>query len=644
MIDEKQKNLPTFHGGKDRALARQMIDDLGGTDGFRTRITSTPDGTVTRVKTKNGRPEVITTRRPPATHVRRGWTFEYAAVKSDDAEGFVQDTVSILATPRWSGYNGTKVRRFNLKKTVNGYVVALEDSKYQLDEGVFGLDYWYTDRDWVTWTRFVDEGSTRYTGGAVQWGDLVIQAHPQAWATDSPESIIGACVAYDANQAPFLRIAVYFNDMLGGKVFITEYHNGVLTGWTEYTQTTELVNGHTCRLSGEGAWNPAGTQLTTGWAYIGEGPTYRAGVMLLTLSPPQLGSHPTISAQTALYPYIKSQNPSVQSTYFYDDLAENQGTATNVDIQSSSFYDGSWHANSTGHPGYVSSQNANRNVRDTFTTIEEDVTLLRSGFSKDGKLCFIVHVDERISNTYSTDTVSAVLYLTHTIGNFEIMKADGTVGYRTDYIASYTGASATYERKSNGGTAVTTQKIYGYCDGAVILYHAGPSSASTGRSEVVATANSTVSTTFVPVVTGDNLWQIEQTDSGVGPINETTGSDVSESGQGGSTSLVSADFYDMAFCVQFSGLSLGNDEIGAGALYVYRDYGLAGSVVTCSHPEYCADWCKAWKEMLMMDNQNNTDGFFGYIFKNGTFHSVTRHPGEPIPESTVRPVWKISHY
>lgn len=54
--------LTVFDGGKDRATARSMLFALGGAESFRTRIQKNPDGSETMIRTKNGFPQVITTR------------------------------------------------------------------------------------------------------------------------------------------------------------------------------------------------------------------------------------------------------------------------------------------------------------------------------------------------------------------------------------------------------------------------------------------------------------------------------------------------------------------------------------------------------------------------------------------------------
>lgn len=61
--DDWLKNgLPTYHGGKDGALARKMIDRLGGPDGFKTDYRVDAEGVVTRVHLKGDMaPQISTT-------------------------------------------------------------------------------------------------------------------------------------------------------------------------------------------------------------------------------------------------------------------------------------------------------------------------------------------------------------------------------------------------------------------------------------------------------------------------------------------------------------------------------------------------------------------------------------------------------
>ena len=59
--DDWMKNgLPTFNGGKDRTIARKMIDKLGGPSGFKTAQVTHPDGSVTTVQLKGDMPPQIT--------------------------------------------------------------------------------------------------------------------------------------------------------------------------------------------------------------------------------------------------------------------------------------------------------------------------------------------------------------------------------------------------------------------------------------------------------------------------------------------------------------------------------------------------------------------------------------------------------
>ena len=59
--DWLQNGLPNFSGGKDRTVARKMIDHLGGPTGFKTSIRTNADGSVTTVQLKGAAPPQITT-------------------------------------------------------------------------------------------------------------------------------------------------------------------------------------------------------------------------------------------------------------------------------------------------------------------------------------------------------------------------------------------------------------------------------------------------------------------------------------------------------------------------------------------------------------------------------------------------------
>ena len=60
--DDWLKNgLPNFRGGKDRTVARKMIDNLGGPSGFKTSKRTNADGSVTTVQLKGVMPPQVTT-------------------------------------------------------------------------------------------------------------------------------------------------------------------------------------------------------------------------------------------------------------------------------------------------------------------------------------------------------------------------------------------------------------------------------------------------------------------------------------------------------------------------------------------------------------------------------------------------------
>lgn len=61
MADNEDKTaLPVFHGDKDKTNARQIAGRVIDPDGFEKHYRTAPDGTVTRLDTKGGRPQVIT--------------------------------------------------------------------------------------------------------------------------------------------------------------------------------------------------------------------------------------------------------------------------------------------------------------------------------------------------------------------------------------------------------------------------------------------------------------------------------------------------------------------------------------------------------------------------------------------------------
>ena len=56
--------LPTYHGGKDKALVRGMVDGMGGPSGFKTSQRIDADGTITTVQLKGSMPPQVTVSKP----------------------------------------------------------------------------------------------------------------------------------------------------------------------------------------------------------------------------------------------------------------------------------------------------------------------------------------------------------------------------------------------------------------------------------------------------------------------------------------------------------------------------------------------------------------------------------------------------
>lgn len=87
--DDWLKNgLPTYRGGKDKPQARQMLDRMGGPQGFKTAQRTDADGSVTTVQTRGDMPPQVFTTRPSKIIIApvlaaRGWVAHIvAAIKA----------------------------------------------------------------------------------------------------------------------------------------------------------------------------------------------------------------------------------------------------------------------------------------------------------------------------------------------------------------------------------------------------------------------------------------------------------------------------------------------------------------------------------------------------------------------------------
>lgn len=61
--DWLKNGFPQFAGGKDKTVARKMVDHLGGPDGIRTATRTLPDGSVVVMKLRGDMPPLFMTTR-----------------------------------------------------------------------------------------------------------------------------------------------------------------------------------------------------------------------------------------------------------------------------------------------------------------------------------------------------------------------------------------------------------------------------------------------------------------------------------------------------------------------------------------------------------------------------------------------------
>ena len=237
--DPKFGNLfPTRTGtASGTANERQMLDTLGGADGFRTRVQRNADGSETTLRTKDGMPQFSTTTTSQTATEPLVWTYDFNAVKKV-GENYVPDALVLpqITAPMWDSGKGLKTRRAGLVKLDNGkYALTVSESgydAYNTPNIMRGPNYWYNSSDVVTWTidtwlpTAPDDYGQRLIG-VVQHEKSNFEVVPMS----SPDNrfspiIVAACVVSKKPNPDHVRVAT----VVGGttqRLVITDYLNGV---------------------------------------------------------------------------------------------------------------------------------------------------------------------------------------------------------------------------------------------------------------------------------------------------------------------------------------------------------------------------------------------------------------------------------
>lgn len=149
--------LPVRDGGADTNRERTMLDAIGGADSFRTRIQTNPDGSVTRLRTRGGNPEFVTTPAPkeetpePVTPVE-SFTFYAVPASASHVNGYVPPS-SLGAACRWDRA-GTGIPAPHGTASPNGTLTSFAATGAS-GEAPYGAMTWYSDKITLNGKRVV---------------------------------------------------------------------------------------------------------------------------------------------------------------------------------------------------------------------------------------------------------------------------------------------------------------------------------------------------------------------------------------------------------------------------------------------------------------------------------------------------------
>lgn len=132
--------LPTYHGGKDKALARKMIDGMGGPSGFKTSQRTDADGTTTTVQLKGSMAPQVTVVRRIAEVIRAGLQFHGRIL-----DGVVQLISPYAKTSHYSAnFSHTHYFKEDAPTTVMPDEVPEPGQTFQPDVVLFGRDQYFS--------------------------------------------------------------------------------------------------------------------------------------------------------------------------------------------------------------------------------------------------------------------------------------------------------------------------------------------------------------------------------------------------------------------------------------------------------------------------------------------------------------------
>lgn len=443
-MSDDLKILPTRTGPAIGHASERTMADKVNSEGIRTVIRDNLDGTQTRLKTRAGALEYVTTGGVSKEDETPecGWSYDFYPVKKVDGV-MVADTVTFdgYSYPNMNYVAGAKTRRYGLKKISGAPALKAMPSHYDgVDEEdrtkLSGPYYWYTKKHVVTWTRYTYVPGDKYpypsyvSLGVIRIGKKQITViAPSGDIVDNTKILIAACVAKSPSGVLYVRAAVAASeDGTGNGTRRIEVWDYPPSGGN--VKKTIVATGVNVSPTVAAAWSPDGKSLM-----VGENEALRLATVFSVSRPDSSGAEVEVSSVMYVGDVVK---PSAPADYSHtavlpvDPVTSYTGSLAFIHNASTVSYDRIYEESVNQVTGEVvvgyDSPVLPRQIRirdgEGLTILDEiggtaDRWVSSVGFSQSGVPCAVVHT-ELVSSQYrketrvwhNSDDVYATLYTT----------------------------------------------------------------------------------------------------------------------------------------------------------------------------------------------------------------------------------------
>lgn len=332
MSDEKPKILPVREGIPTGHANERTMANKVDTTSFNTRIQENPDGSTTRLRTRGGALEYVTTR--PAVEEKPDeldWVYSLPSVQNDGSGGWLDayTTRNLGGTPHkvpMLDYTmGPRTRRYGLKKNGDGTVSPkVQESKYegQTSGKRVGGGHWIGKNHIVTWALPIGRGAFNndsdgqyesaryhtvriYDRKAKRWGKDICET-ANIGPTQYDYVLRSACITHADDGTRVLRLLKVLNSQ------ITTAETGTSNSSTvfiqDFTTRGTFIRSHYATVAELDAASIFPDILAWNQAWSSDGRTIvvtalTVGVKKFTVSCPAIGTDIAIAPSTLVIPW-----------------------------------------------------------------------------------------------------------------------------------------------------------------------------------------------------------------------------------------------------------------------------------------------------------------------------------------------------